>query len=49
MGVSGGEGLVFLDDEDEDAASSQVSTIVLEAFLLFEGEIARFSREVSRP
>ena len=49
MGVSGGEGLVLLEDEDEEAASSQVSTMVLEAFLLFGEEIARFSREVSRP
>ena len=49
MGVSGGEGLVLLEEEDEEAASSQVSATVLEAFLLFEEEIARLSREVSKP
>lgn len=49
MGVLGGEKLVLLEDEDEEAASSQVSATGLEAFVLFEEETARFSREVSRP
>ena len=49
MGVSGGEWLVLLEDEDEEAASSQVSATLLEAFSLSEEEIARLSREVSRP
>ena len=48
MGVSGGEGLVHL-DEDEEAASSHVSATAFEVLVLSEAEMARSLREVSSP
>ena len=49
MGVQGGEGLVHLEEEDEEAASSQLSATALEVLVLPEDEIARSSREASGP
>lgn len=48
VGVQGGEGLVHLED-DEEAASSQVSATVLEALVLPGEEMVRFAREVPSP
>ena len=48
MGVQGGEGLVHL-EEDEEAASSQVSATALEALVLPGEEMVRFPREVPSP
>lgn len=47
VGVEGGEGV--LEEEDGEAASSQVSATTFEALGLAEDEMVRFLREDSSP
>ena len=49
MGVEGGERLAHREEDDEEAASSQVSATALKVLRSSGGEIARFLRERSNP
>lgn len=49
VGVEGGDGVVGLEEDDEEAASSQVSATTLEVLGLAGDEMARFLIEVSSP